>query len=51
MSQQVGRTSHRWNGTGINHHVNLEVSPDSRTVIYKVYAQVDADLMMIEHFR
>jgi Tol biopolymer transport system component len=32
-------------------HVNLAVSPDGKTVIYKGYEQVDADLMMIEHFR
>jgi hypothetical protein len=32
-------------------HVNLAVSRDRETVIYKGYAHVDADLMMIENFR
>ena len=32
-------------------HVNIAVSPDRQTVIYKGYAHVDADLMMIENFR
>jgi len=31
-------------------HVNLSVSPDGKTAIYKGYVHVESDLMMVENF-